>query len=335
MKTEPDVSARRALILALGTYPPERVESLVPDLEAAYCSDPDPGVHSAAAWTLRQIRGNERTDALARTPGPPAGQKWYVNEVGLTFSVLKRPSYLRKERGLRLPSLPSRGRHDRGNGGPVPEFKLEQGAKGCPPETDQPVVEVNWFDTAAYCNWLSARRGCPGTSGVMPRATRADSSRSPATRADRLSASDRLRVGVLCQAGATTTWHFGRADAELINRYGWWQGTHENGERRAFPVGSLKPNDWGLFDLHGNVSEWCLESVDRKAQSSSAVNRFTMAAVSGTPTPDAIDTRRFTRPDTGPDDPGFRVVRGRRRSGVRFAGANGKLEKMDKTGKVS
>ena len=43
---------------------------------------------------------------------------------------------------------------------------------------------------------------------------------------------------------------------ELLEKYGWY---NKNSLHRTQPVGSLKPNDLGLFDLHGNILEWCQE----------------------------------------------------------------------------
>jgi formylglycine-generating enzyme required for sulfatase activity len=44
---------------------------------------------------------------------------------------------------------------------------------------------------------------------------------------------------------------------ELLGKYGWYS---ENSKGRTWPVGSKKPNDLGLFDMHGNVYTWCQES---------------------------------------------------------------------------
>src|SRR5260370_6730733 len=56
-----------------------------------------------------------------------------------------------------------------------------------------------------------------------------------------------------CRAGAATRFYFGESE-ELLPRYAWYQ---KNGQNRSWPVGSLKPNDLGLFDMHGNDWEWC------------------------------------------------------------------------------
>jgi formylglycine-generating enzyme required for sulfatase activity len=55
-----------------------------------------------------------------------------------------------------------------------------------------------------------------------------------------------------CRAGSTTRWSFGN-DERLFHDYGWRDGK-EKGSLHA--VGSKKPNAWGLFDMHGNASEW-------------------------------------------------------------------------------
>jgi formylglycine-generating enzyme required for sulfatase activity/energy-coupling factor transporter ATP-binding protein EcfA2 len=64
-----------------------------------------------------------------------------------------------------------------------------------------------------------------------------------------------------CRAGNEGTWCFG-TDAALLKSHAWHYGnsnsrTPPDEERTTHEVGSLLPNDWGLFDVHGNVAEWC------------------------------------------------------------------------------
>jgi len=61
-----------------------------------------------------------------------------------------------------------------------------------------------------------------------------------------------------CRAGASTEYSFGEP-WELLEKYMWY---YKNSPSRSQPVGSLKPNDLGLFDLHGNLWEWRQESMD-------------------------------------------------------------------------
>jgi formylglycine-generating enzyme required for sulfatase activity len=55
------------------------------------------------------------------------------------------------------------------------------------------------------------------------------------------------------RAGASTSRYYG-SSVELLPRYAWYSG---NSQDRTWPVGQKRPNDLGLFDMHGNVLTWC------------------------------------------------------------------------------
>ncbi len=119
-----------------------------------------------------------------------------------------------------------------------------------------PVTNVTWIEAAAYCNWLSEQAGLdPSVWAYPPEANSLSfDDHSPA---DANLQGFRLPTAAeweyLCRAGSQTQYYVGRTP-QWLSAYEW---TVENSSESLHPVGQLKPNWLGGFDLHGNAAEWC------------------------------------------------------------------------------
>ena len=121
-----------------------------------------------------------------------------------------------------------------------PAHRELRGKLGYSKEDDEAAVFVSWHDAVAYCRWLSEREGAEfrlPTEAEWEYACRAGSS-TP------FSSGDELPPG-------------GAKNQRLTWFPDQWRTTGDNVV--ALLVGRTPPNPWGLFDMHGNVEEWCLD----------------------------------------------------------------------------
>jgi formylglycine-generating enzyme required for sulfatase activity len=186
--------------------------------------------------------------------------------------------------------------------------KFLWGSPGFPQEDDHPVTQVSWNDAARFCAWLSNETG----------------------RIYRLPTEAEWEYA--CRAGTTTRYHSGQDPEGLIRVGNTWDSKAtevfsgvgnilkgSDGFVFTSPVGRYRSNAFGLYDMHGNVFEWCQDwygedwydespSVDPQGprRGSSRVVR------GGSWGDNAVNCRSAGRGGSGPsyrdDVSGFRVV---------------------------
>lgn len=103
---------------------------------------------------------------------------------------------------------------------------------------DHPVVLVSWNDAQAFCKWLGKKEN----------------------KTYRLPTEAEWEYA--CRAGTRTAYSFGDDPQDLAAHGN--VGRSEDGFRYAAPVGRFEPNRYGLYDMHGNVWEWCSDWYDSK-----------------------------------------------------------------------
>ena len=119
-----------------------------------------------------------------------------------------------------------------------------------------------------------------------------------------------------CRAGTRTPFSFGN-DESILGEYAWHLPPPESPYAReefAHPVGVLKPNPWGLFDLHGNVAEICRASLDPDMSSIIIIPRTSMSyhcrggCWSDVPSDCQSNSYRVALPNDRGADVGLRLV---------------------------
>jgi formylglycine-generating enzyme required for sulfatase activity len=166
------------------------------------------------------------------------------------------------------------------------------------PDPNEPATYMNWHEAVAFCEALSEHTE---NTFRLPREAEWEAA---------------------CRAGTRTRFYWGDdLESADIADYAWYQDSpHVEGVDRSHVVGQLLPNDWGLYDMSGNVWEWCQDWYGEYSESGATETdptgpeqRWQRVTRGGDFASDAGDvrsagTRVGGHPDNGDEQQGLRVV---------------------------
>ena len=292
---ERDPSIRQALILSLGQYDQQRLvaagwNEFQPYLESLYENELDPGLHSACEWLLQKFHHTlpvlPRSQDANSIPTTADQRRWHINSQGATMIVVaamtrfkmgspsteaQRGPFDNKPHVVTIPysfavssklvtvaqflkfntSLPNTAPPNPALSGMTPTEAEEN-----------PVRSISWFEAAAYCNWLSKLEGLEETDwcyGQITNSHAALKTNALALKGYRLATEEEYEAVV--RAGTSTSFCYGESD-RLLSEYSWFA---LNSDHRIARVGHKKPNEWGIFDAHGNLFSWCNDRANQQA----------------------------------------------------------------------
>jgi len=158
------------------------------------------------------------------------------------------------------------------------------------PNIGCPVQQVSWLDAVRYCNWLSREEGFAIAYDEQ------EWKPIPGAKGYRLLTEAEWEYA--CRAGTETEYSFGNSDATLSD-YAVFN------EQTTQPCGSKMPNAWELFDMHGNVCEWC-EDTRRSSCATNAESDESSRVLRGGSSLDFVNPQRLRSAYRYSIAPGYR-----------------------------
>ena len=274
---------RSQFCIALGTIDSAERGRIPKALARLYNEASDGGTHSAAVWALREwnlpIPAVKSMSQLSTEGG------WFVNGQGMTMVGISAGKFVMGTKETapfddESPAHPVQLTHpyflaDRevtveqflrflaDMNHPLPEKPREWLgiSEAISPTGDCPVQMVNWFDAILYCNWLSLHEGrqpCYLRIGKQfLKNYKGLDEEHDLWSCDFTTDGYRLPTEAewefAARATSSASFCFGDGTSQL-SHYAWFRS---NSGIRTWPGGLKRPDAWGLFDMHGNVAEWC------------------------------------------------------------------------------
>ncbi|NQT16912.1 MAG: SUMF1/EgtB/PvdO family nonheme iron enzyme [Planctomycetes bacterium] len=267
---------RQAAVLSLASYGALLTDAdrqrVVERLQGLFSKDSHFAVHAAAGWLLGELSPEFSRWADSDASGQELSDRhnWYVTGQNQHMVRIPAPGVFQ----MGSPES-EKGRDSREYRYDVPidydfaisshEITVRQFLESEPDfeyattvssSLDCPVTNITFYDAMRYCRWLSEREGIaenemcyPPINEIVPRIVLAeDFYRKTGYRLPR-----EAEWECAVRAGTVTSCFFGNSK-EALDRF----TRHAlNSDERIWPVGRMQPNPLGLFDVYGNVAEWC------------------------------------------------------------------------------
>ena len=230
----------------------------------------DQAERAGIAWLAQRCGLTSQSLRAAAPQTPPAGSNWSINSQGQEFVKIRGPVEFLMGSPNDEPRRDGNERQhrrliDRSFAVGVHEVTAEQFHRFQPRHAMDPNIAVtpdcpasflSWLDGAKYCRWLSEQEGVPESQMCYPPSDQIHLEMTlPANQLSRFGyrMPTEAEWEYFCRGGTATRYFFGE-DERHVSEFGWWLG---NSSERTWPVGSRRPNPLGLFDVEGNVHEWC------------------------------------------------------------------------------
>jgi hypothetical protein len=269
---------------------------LVSRLTDWYAHDPSSTIHGATGWLLRNWGLEKQAKRIDQIPVDYSpDREWYTLEIKVmpgdggaeqsfyfTFVVFRPGEYAIGSLSDELGRLDNETRHIVRITRPFAILDREitraegaahgltvSGNEQTSRTPNHPMGGPSWYDAVRFCRWLGQQRGLSEEQQPYPDEQTLDPEQHPRDPNPEAKGAPRdwpLRLNcsgfrlpteaeweIACRSGMRTAYAFG-GDTSLLDRYGWFMN---NSNESGHLPRTLRPNLRGLFDIHGNVWEWC------------------------------------------------------------------------------